>query len=32
MPALKAHLVLPWTIEIVLIAEASAHAQAKLGE
>jgi hypothetical protein len=30
MLALEAQLVLPWTIEVVLIAEASAHAQAKL--
>jgi hypothetical protein len=32
MPALEAYLVLPWNVEIVLVAKASAHAQAKLGE
>lgn len=32
MPALETHLMLPWIIEVVLVAEASAHAQAKLGE
>jgi hypothetical protein len=32
MPALKAHVMLPWTIEIVVVAEASSLAEAKLGE
>jgi hypothetical protein len=30
MPALKAHLMLPWTIEIVLVVEAGAQAETKL--
>jgi hypothetical protein len=32
MSALKAYLVLPWDIEIVLVAEAGSLAEAKLGE
>jgi hypothetical protein len=32
MPALKAYLVLPWNVEIVLVAEAGSLAEAKLGE
>jgi hypothetical protein len=32
MPALKAHLMLLWTIEIVLVAEAGAQAEPKLRE
>jgi hypothetical protein len=32
MPALEAYLVLPWTIEIVLVAEAGTNTEAKLGE
>ena len=32
MPALKAHLVLPWDVEIVLLVEAGALTEAKLRE